>query len=121
MFLLSVSDLACSGGGGGRRYCRGLGLLPSHATPAAAAGARAAPVAESVATVAASEVPAAAPAAQDSEELCMAATPAALRPGEPGRYGPRAENVSLGANGTLIPVTGVIGITASFRSRIGPY
>jgi hypothetical protein len=28
--------------------------------------------------------------------------------GEPGRYryGPRAKNVSLGANGTLIPVTG---------------
>jgi hypothetical protein len=37
--------------------------------------------------------------------------------GEPGRYGPRAKDVSLGA----IPITGVIGTTASFRSRIGPY
>ena len=38
--------------------------------------------------------------------------------GGPGRHGPRARNVPLGGNGTLIPVMLMIGITASFRSLL---
>ena len=34
--------------------------------------------------------------------------------GEPGRMGRRASNMSLGANGTLIPITGVIGDNGIF-------
>ncbi len=33
--------------------------------------------------------------------------------GEPGRHGPRARNVPLGGNGTLIPVMLMIGITVA--------
>ena len=38
--------------------------------------------------------------------------------GEQGRHEPRARNVPLGGNGTLIPVMLMIGITASFRSLL---
>ena len=38
--------------------------------------------------------------------------------GEPGRHGPRANEVSLGRKVTMITVTRVIGVTAYFRSRL---